>query len=226
MGIFERWQITTEELESIVDGNPSLRGMMFGYVSEYMLRKVWFSDPRFQDVRKEDDHDRTQKGDLWFTYKGTRVSIEVKALQTHSVRGMGGAFTGEFQCDASDRREVQLPNGERLQTTSLLVGEFDMLAVCLFAFGNQWRFAFAKNWDLPRPGVRSKKTAIQKEHLLASTMKISWPLQPPYEAEPFRLLDEIVREKQAGIPAKILEGVTITPSTAPKEPPRSSEDLP
>jgi len=43
MGILERWKLTAEELDEIVSGNPSLRGFMFGYVSEYKLKKMWFS---------------------------------------------------------------------------------------------------------------------------------------------------------------------------------------
>jgi hypothetical protein len=122
MDILEHWQITQEELDAIVQANPSLRGMLFGYVSEYMLRKTWFTDARFQDVRKEDDHDRRQKGDLWFTYKSVRLSLEVQILQTNSVRGLSGVYTGKFQCDASDRRKVVLPDGVSLQTTCLLMG--------------------------------------------------------------------------------------------------------
>jgi hypothetical protein len=217
--VFERWQLTPQELDEIVSANPSLRGMMFGYVSEYKLRKLWFSDPIFQGVTKEDDHDRTKKGDLWFTYKGVRISVEVKSLQTHSVKGGGLAdvYTGDFQCDASDRRKVKLPNGEQLETTCLLVGEFDVLAVCLFEFGHKWRFAFAKNWDLPHPGLRSKYTQEQKNHLLAGSIKISWPLQPPFRTDLFQLLDEIVAEKQAGIPERALEGVEIkSPKNSPE----------
>lgn len=216
MDIFQRWQLTPQELSEIVAANPSLRGMMFGYVSEYKLRKIWFSDPRFQDVRKEDDHDRKQKGDLWFTYKGVRVSLEAKSLQTNTVKGMGNIYEGTFQCDASDRREVSLPTGTKLQTTCLLVGEFDLLAVNLFEFGQQWRFAFAKNLALPRSKYAKYKPE-DREHLLSSSMRISWPLQPPYEAEPWRLLDEIVQEKRAGVPDKLLAGVQVEEVEPPSE---------
>ncbi len=208
MGLLERWNLTNEELDEIITTNPSLRGMMLGYVSEYKLRHMWFSDPRFLDVRKEDDHDRTQKGDLWFTYRGTRLSLEVKSLQTHTVKQVGEAYQGKFQCDASDRRQVILPGGDTLQTTCLLVGEFDLLAVGLFEFGQQWRFAFAKNSDLPRSTWRNY-TAEQRIHLLASIMPITWPLQPPYEEAPFRLLNAIVQEKQNGASAQPLAGVKI-----------------
>lgn len=35
--ILDRWEISDIELTNIVDENPSLRGFIFGYVSEYKL---------------------------------------------------------------------------------------------------------------------------------------------------------------------------------------------
>lgn len=197
-GFLEHWQLTQEEIDEIISANPSLRGMLFGYVSEYKLRKHWFADERIIDLAKEDDHNRLQKGDLFFTYKGVSVSVEVKCLQTHTVRKLGDdAYSGKFQCDASDRRKVLFPDGTYLETTCLRVGEFDLLAVGLFEFGHQWRFAFARNSNLPRSRYK-KYTPEQQRYLLATLMDITWPLRPPYEAEPFRLLDIIALEKQAG----------------------------
>lgn len=74
-----------------------------------------------------------------------------------------------------------------------MLGEFDLLAINLLDFGQQWRFAFVKNTDLPRSPY-ARYTAEQREHLLQTTPKISWPLQPPYRDEPFRLLDELASE--------------------------------
>lgn len=56
--ILYRWGLTTDELTQIVDNNPSLRGMMLGYVAEYKLRKMYFEDPRVSALIKDDDHDR------------------------------------------------------------------------------------------------------------------------------------------------------------------------
>jgi hypothetical protein len=103
-------------------------------------------------------------------------------------------YIGNFQCDASDSRSITLPNGERLKTTCLLVGEFDILAVNLFAFRGQWDFAFAYNRDLPRSTHRGY-TPKQRKHLLATTMPITWPVQPPFLADPFALLDGLVKER-------------------------------
>jgi hypothetical protein len=190
--ILDQWDVTREEMAEILETSPSARGLIFGYVAEYKLRKLWFSDERVSDVHRYDNHDRTKKGDIAFTYRGALVTVEVKSLQTATISKEGDVYTARFQCDASDRRQVQLPNGETLETTCLLVDEFDLLAVNLFALENKWRFAFARNEDLPRSAYRGYSVE-QRQHLLATLVRVTWPLQPPFEAEPFRLLDEIVR---------------------------------
>ena len=62
--IFERWTITAKDLTIALDENPSLRGMVFGYVAEYMLRELWFTKCRnVTHFLKHDDHNRKKKGD-------------------------------------------------------------------------------------------------------------------------------------------------------------------
>jgi len=193
--LLDLWDVTREELDEIIQANPSLRGIVFGYVAEYKLRKIWFSDQsRITDLVKYDDHDRRKKHDVEFRYKGMLISVEVKSLQTATVKQTDQGYTGRFQCDASDRRKVTFPTGETIETTCLLAGDFDMLAVNCFQFGRKWRFAFARNKDLPR----SRYTKYKPEHrqfLLATLMDVTWPVQPPFVDEPFRLLDQIVQEK-------------------------------
>lgn len=204
MGILDDWKLMPAELDTIVSANPSLRGFMFGYVAEYKLRTLWFNDERIVDLIKYANHDRTRKGDLNFFYKGVDISVEVKSLQTATVRKVDDKYTARFQCDASDRRTVRLPSGETLATTCLMAGEFDLLAVNLFAITGDWTFAFARNKDLPRSQHRAY-TSEQRQYLLATLMSITWPLTPPFSLEPFALLDQIVAEGQRdfGGPASI-----------------------
>lgn len=192
MGIFKRLGVTAKEVEQLVQALPSLRGVLIGYLAEGKLVKQWFQG---YDLDKPDDHDRAKKGDRILTYKGHKLSIEVKSLQTNSViETSPGIYKGRFQCDASDSREVPLPDGSRLKTVCLVVGGFDLLAINLFEFGQQWRFAFVKNFDLPR-STFAKYTESQRQFLLQTTPSITWPLQPPFRDEPFALLDELVAEK-------------------------------
>jgi hypothetical protein len=197
MGILERWGVTLDEINDILAERPSVRGILLGFIAEYKLAQIWFSnDPRVDSLERYKNHDRTRAGDLGFRYKGVLVSVQVKSLQSSSVLKTETGYKGTLQCDASDRRLVHLPNGESVETTCLLVGGFDLLAVNLFEFGQEWRFAFAKNSDLPRT-TSSKYTPEQREFLLATSVRITWPLQPPFYEDPFTVLDMIVAEKSS-----------------------------
>jgi hypothetical protein len=214
--ILDRWEITEEELTKVLDENPSLRGMMMGYVGEQKVTAWFKKSGRVSGVLKYDDHDRSKKGDISFQYKGHEVRVEVKGLQTNTVKDLGGGkWKGTFQCDASDRRPVRFPDGHTLETTCLLVGEFDLLAVNLFGFGEEWRYAFALNSELPRS--KSKKyTEYERERLLSSSMKITWPLELPFHASPWALLDHVSEEKrkQAALKPPV---VVSSPSESPKK---------
>ena len=190
MTILDKWQISAEELTHIVDENPSLRGFIFGYVSEYKARSFFYNHKGISQVKKYDDHDRTSKGDISFLYNGREFKIEAKSLQTNSVKRIGNEWVGKFQCDASDRREILLPNGHKVNTTCLAVGEFDIVAISCYAFGDSWKFAFAKNSDLPHPNERAKMIAPEdREYLIKSLIDISWPLKPPFTTDVYSLLD-------------------------------------
>ena len=193
-GFLNRLEISLEELEEALQASASLRGILIGYLAERKAVEMFFEA---YHPAKPDDHDRSSKGDRIITYEGVSIRVEVKSLQSNSVRQTeSGDYTGRFQCDASDSRMTTLQNGARLKTVCLAVGGFDLLAVNLFEFGQKWRFAFVHNFDLPRSTYRNY-TPAQQRYLLQTTPKITWPLQPPYEPEPWALLDRIVREKSS-----------------------------
>lgn len=149
-------------------------------------------------LTKPDDHDRTSKGDRLLPHNGKSIRIEVKSLQSGSVKRVGDdQWNGTFQCDASDCRPAKLPNGDVLKTTCLVLGAFDLLAVNLFEFGDKWRFAFVRPEDLPRSPC-AKYTPEQRKHLLQTTPRITFPLRTPFQSEPWALLDAIVQEKAFG----------------------------
>lgn len=206
--ILDRWQITAEELTEIVDKNPSMRGNMFGYIAEMKLRQMWFSSEKITNSFKYDDHDRKKKGDLVITYKDHSFIIESKSLQTNSIKQVGDKFNGTAQCDASDRRIIELPDGSSVNTTCLLVGEFDLLAINIFAFTGEWKFLFSKNSELPRSRYK-KYTESQRTHLLASLVPVIYPSQHPLYDEPFTLLDEIIEEREQELTPKpmVIEGI-------------------
>jgi hypothetical protein len=205
VSILKRWSITEAELTDLVDQNPSLRGTMIGYIGEIKFHNAYLHHPAITEAHKDDDHDRTRKGDRRIVYRGQTFVIEVKSLQANSVRSLGGdKWAGKAQVDASDRREVTFPNGSTLQTTCLLRGEFDLLAVCCFMYGEkEWRFAFALESEIPA-NVYKKYTDYQRKHLLPSGVKVDWPIKPPFSDDPFALLDKLIAGKPASKSARLL----------------------
>jgi hypothetical protein len=181
-------------LTALVDENPSLRGIMLGYVAEHKFRELVEAHPHISATRKYDDHDRKRKSDRVLVYKGEEFSVEVKSLQTNLIQKVGTVWRGRAQVDGSDRRIVKFPDGTELNTTLLLRGQFDILAVNCFAFENEWHFAFALNRDLPKSTFK-KYTQAQRDQLIASLVPVSWPPEPPFVADPFPLVETLYRER-------------------------------
>lgn len=190
--ILERWGLSEQELTELVDQNPSLRGILLGYIAERKFHEIFLDHPAITEKVKDDDHDRKRKGDRRITYKGKSFVVEVKSLQTNLVEDLGNdCWFGKSQVDASDSREVTFPDGSKLKTTCLMRGEFDLLAVNCFAFGGRWRFVFALNSELPQ-NTYKKYTEYQRKHLLPTLVSVEWPPKPPFTANPFELLDRLV----------------------------------
>jgi hypothetical protein len=119
--ILDRWEITEEQLTELVDENPSLRGMIVGYVAEKKFHDKFLNHHLITEASKDDDHDRTRKGDRRIVYKGHTFIVEVKSLQTNMCKKVGDdEWTGKSQVDGSDRRIVSFEDGSELNTTLLL----------------------------------------------------------------------------------------------------------
>jgi hypothetical protein len=174
--------------------------MVHGYLAEEKLKEnYWEPADDVSNLRSPDDHDREKKADWIFDYEGNEVFCEVKSLQSNHVErvdkpGDERKWQGKFQCDASDKREVRLPNGTEMETTCLVQGEFDVLAVNLFEFGHEWRWAFARNEDLPRTPYSGYDEDVRK-YLLKGTMDVSWPLPDDgvFHDDPWEVLREEIR---------------------------------
>jgi len=201
MTILDKWEISAGILTELLDANPSLRGMLFGYVAEHKLKELITSLPAVSYVTKFDDHDRKKKGDLYIIYRARAFSIESKSLQTGTIEydEKNRRWIGKSQVDASDRRAIPLPSGETLNTTLLLRGEFDILAVNCYAFEDRWRFVFARNKDLPcsNYGGYSEKA---RKYLIASLVPVSYPPEPPFHADLKPLLDKMVANAEGSDP--------------------------
>ena len=191
--ILEELGLTIGELTGLIHENPSLRGMVVGYAAERKVRDFLQSNDDITYIGKPDDHDRQNKGDHVIRYKGRQFAIEIKSLQTRMVSRDGNTWRGRAQVDASDRRTVILSDGSALETTLLTVGEFDVLAVNCFAFGQGWNFVFAKNDDLPRSRYRNYSDEVRRQ-LIASLVPVSWPPEPPFTDNLLTVLDDLMSD--------------------------------
>lgn len=207
VGFLEDWDLSYDEINELLTDNPSLRSFVMGYAAEIKCRNQYFrGHPDVTAIYKPDDHDRTEKGDWILTYRGHRIGVEVKSIQTSSMkpRGRSASVMPYYQCDASDARAVTFRDGSTLHTTALLVGEFDVVAVNIHAFTGRWDFAFAKNEDLltmegaTRGAARNYKPEHQRQ-LIKTLQPLPLTVPAPYSRDPFALFDEIIEERMRGV---------------------------
>jgi len=177
-----------EYIVQILAETPSVRGMVYGNLAEIQFSHwlVALGVPMGDQVR-DDDHAKT-KSDRTIVWQGKRYTVQVKSMQTNSIRATGeGTFRAGVQCDGSDRRDVTLPNGHVVNTTNYVAGEFMVLATAMHAFTGEWDFAFRLNSTLDR--TTSKKYVEEdRPYLLKTLVNVTWPLEPPWTTDLFGLL--------------------------------------
>lgn len=205
INLLSDWQISSKQISSLINQNPSLRGMLLGYVAELKLKELITILPDISYTYKFDDHDRKKKGDLYIIYRGKAFDVESKSLQTNTIKFDEATqiWTAKARVDASDRRDVFLPSGKKLNTTLLKRGEFDILAVNCFGFGGAWKFLFAKNTDLPSSTFKGYEEGDRKE-LIASLVMVSFPVKPPFYENLKDLLDSMIDENLGALPDESL----------------------
>lgn len=184
----ENWT-DPELLVELLRDRPSVRGMVYGFLAEVKFAE-WLEDNGIpQELHVVDDDHAKTKSDRTIPYKGKRYTIQVKSMQTNSIKDDGpGRFKANIQCDGSDKRMVRLPNGHEYETTNYVAGEFMVLATALHPFEQKWDFAFRLNSTLPR--TTSKKYAEEdREFLLKTLVPITWPIEEPWTTDLLGLLD-------------------------------------
>jgi hypothetical protein len=188
-----KW-VSAETILRVIQDNPSLRGFVYGYVSEMEFEQHYLKARKtIEGFSKDDDHKKT-KSDRTVVFKGKAVTIQVKSIQTNSIQLEGSTFTAKVQNDASDRRRVKLPGGSTVETTCYVVGEYDILAVSLQPFTGKWEYAFKENSKLQRTNSK-KYTPKQQRHLLATLETISFPLDPSWTEDFDAILESVSRQK-------------------------------
>jgi hypothetical protein len=183
-----------ETIFHLIRENPSLRGMIYGYASEREFEWHYLKDRKtIEKFSKDDDHKKT-KSDRTVLCGGKSVTIQIKSVQTNSIKFEDGRFVAKVQNDASDRRKITLPNGSTLETTCYVVDEYDILAVSLHPFTGEWRYAFKENSQLQR-STSKKYTPKQQQYLLATLETMYYPLDPSWTEDFDAILEAICQRK-------------------------------
>jgi transcriptional regulator with XRE-family HTH domain len=205
INLLRDWNISSKQISSLINQNPSLRGMLLGYVAELKLKELITALPDVSYTYKFDDHDRKKKSDLYIIYRGRAFDVESKSLQTNTIKfdEANSIWTAKTQVDASDRRDIILSSGKKLNTTLLKRGEFDILAVNCFGFGGNWKFLFAKNSDLPSSTFK-KYSEEERQELIASLITVEFPAKMPFYENLKDLLDSMLEEGLGNIPSESL----------------------
>lgn len=205
VNLLRDWRVSSKQISSLINQNPSLRGMLLGYVAELKLKELISVLPDISYTYKFDDHDRKKKSDLYIIYRGKAFDVEAKSLQTNTIKfdETTRVWTAKTQVDASDRRDVILSSGKKLNTTLLKRGEFDILAVNCFGFSGEWKFLFAKNTDLPSSTFKKYEESDRKE-LIASLISVSLPSAPPFHESLKELLDSMIEAGLGKPPDELL----------------------
>ena len=182
-----RWT-DPEIVLQVLEETPSVRGMVYGNLAEVQLAR-WLEahGVPLSDQVRDDDHAKT-KSDRTILFEGRRYTIQVKSMQTNSIKEDGsGGFKAGIQCDGSDRRRVKLPNGHEVETTNYVAGEFMVLATPLHAFTGEWDFAFRLNSTLDCT-TSSRYELEDRQYLLKTMVSIAWPLDAMWTMDLFALL--------------------------------------
>lgn len=202
------WELSPDEFNRIIDDNSNALSAIYGYVAEERMREMYLEDdPEIDNIRTPEDQDEQDKGDWAFEYKGEKMKIEVKSLQSRTVPDVGENETtlskedGEIEVGfhlkgSSDPREVE-HEGETYSTVLMNVvdSDIDIMAVNLYKVKDEWDFAFVRVKDLPRSKGNYPESLRQK--LSKSQPKFKIPLREPYTADPYKLMDEILTEREA-----------------------------
>ncbi len=141
-----------QDVQSLVDDNPYLRGYLQGYLAEARLRTLVESLPGVESVAKIPDAS-SAKGDLEVVFRGCQLSIESKSLSTGVLRKdvLNEAWEASVLCKNTDKREVYVEGLGDIRSVNLRKGEFDILSICTYPVTGRWEFVFLPNRFLPEP---------------------------------------------------------------------------
>lgn len=187
-------QFTLFELEDLIDENSSLRGYLQGYLGELALKKQLLQVPGVTEVVKIPDQ-AEEKGDFRVTYKDKTLTVEVKSLLSASVKPdvLHDSWQARVSIKNTDKRELEVEGLGTISTTSLVKGDFDVLAICCYAVNNKWEFLFIENEYLP-------EKSPEHPGILKTSFIVNPEITPLVTKDFFKVADSVLEKKSLEIP--------------------------
>ena len=155
---------TLDDIEYLINLNPSMRGYVQGYLAELMLTRQIANMAGVTAVTKIPDR-ADRKGDLEVIYLGVPITIECKSILSNTVvqDELNDSWSGIVTIKNNGWRE-HVVKGESHRISSLQKGGFDILALSCYAVDGEWTFQFIEEKYLPEhhslPGFISTKFRI------------------------------------------------------------------
>lgn len=176
------------DLQEMIDENPSLRGYIQGYLAERALKTQLLNIAGVSAVRKIPDM-APEKGDFEVIYKNVPLTIECKSVKTGSVKEdvLTQSWMGTVGVCNTDKREITIEGFGNISTSKLIRGQFDILAISCFAVNGEWSFMFIENRFLP--------SAEEHRDLLKSSFIINPATTPGLTEDISRVLEKALEIK-------------------------------
>jgi hypothetical protein len=197
LNLWERLDLTPELLAEIINENSTVQGMLFGYAAEYNARDL--IKPLVSKIKKINDQKRGQTGDWSITYQQQIIKMEVRCIhEADAKRHIGiNMHQAIVPLDVSSKRELTLPNSNiTLRTVNVLRDHYDVLCVGCFHIYHKRSFAFILTKDIPSLSNSKDKELKPYQHLfLPTTIKINFPLKPPYYDDPIKAFDALLHHR-------------------------------
>lgn len=171
------------ELVSMVDSNTSCKGLLTGYIAEYILMKQLREIPEISEVSKIPDQGskKEMEGDISIIYKGRLYTIEVRCLRSNSKREtlLEPGFSGKVFLGSS--HPIKIEGGGKVY--SFEKGRFDILAICTVTITGEWDYYLTWSKYLPSSPTHPDR--------IKSTISVNIKETPCLHSDIIKVLEDI-----------------------------------
>ncbi len=179
--------------------NGNAGSFLKGYGAERIWRKAVLDKHKLiSNVKKQDDHDLSAKGDFALTYKDKhRMLAEVKVVGDQPTY-QHGTLKWSVDIGHRDKKMRKLPNGEMHPIKHIYRGEYDFIALNFYNLFGEHRWAYAACDDLPDQKIAADDPISQfpSGHFIKSSYSQPWPLEETFRTDLDWVLERVVKKRK------------------------------